>query len=267
MLWLPLPSISLLIEPCHPSMDTVAMPETFAPPSAADQTRSPEERARKLIDIVVQRTLENVQEVRAETLAQCFEAIVDGLSPEVRQRVQEYVIGLQQHARGAIIAKLEPGVGGQYDGSNVTIAAAVAAPQEGRSLEESSEELAQTGAHERYHEENGHLEPIIVTPGQGGETFVTIAGADFTRTQFIEGLTVAQTGATYVHQDYVDHKQRLVAQLDQADLTLEDAEQAVAKRDMRLINDREPAIAGVVGTVGSDNEMPDEEPGELRPAA
>lgn len=167
-----------------------------------------------------------------------LERAEERLKTSEAQRVQMYINGIRPQIQGAIVQDLNPGIGGQYDGNpSVTIAASTLMVDS--SIEETIARAEEVRAHENYHAANNHLEPIAVVNDTRTNAFAVIGGYAFTQTELIEGLTVMQTGNTFVSDEYRAHEQALSNAMTASGQTVGDIEEAVNRaKDLSLIDDR-----------------------------
>lgn len=157
--------------------------------------------------------------------------------------VQQYIDGIRPQIEGAMVTDLDPGVGGLYDGSpQVKIAEDMLVIDQ--SVDATIARLEEVREHENYHAENNHLEPMDVVHDTRTDAFAVIGGQEFTETELIEGLTVMQTGNTFVSDEYRDHERTLEAAMAASGQSVEDIEEAVNHaKDITLIDDRSRVAA------------------------
>lgn len=166
------------------------------------------------------------------------------MSQAMRARVERFVANIRGFLSGTKVGKLPEGVGGQYDGSAITLAATTLDPAEGGDAAVALR-TKETVDHEKYHKAGRHTERVIKGASANGEFVVTIGGENFTLEELIEGLTVRQTNRDHLELVSDEYK-GFVAKLDRAiaassrKLSVEDVEEALNKRkDLRLIDDTE----------------------------
>jgi len=150
-----------------------------------------------------------------------------------QEEVQQYVSGLRDISHGAVISSLPPGIGGQCDGSGIEIA--MSTVEVNGSVSETVACMQEVTDHEVYHLINGHTKPMDVA-ADAGPYAVVIGGEGFETTELIEGLTVAQTGDQFVSAEYKSYKERLLAAIGSAGISLEQVEQAVSEGDLTKIH-------------------------------
>jgi len=127
---------------------------------------------------------------------------------DVQRLVFTYVASFQGKTHGAVVDILPEGVGGQFDGSGISIAAAnLEVGSEG--VSKAAERIAETTRHEAYHKFHNHTEEFVVGPGATMEAIVTIGGVRFSETALIEGVTVDETGDKFVSEKYVGFKRMI----------------------------------------------------------
>lgn len=155
-------------------------------------------------------------------------------SPEVRSQINSYIQSVRPVIAAMEVCTLDSNTGGLCDGSEIYINSSVLYIN--GTVQQTAAQMHEVLAHEQYHLDNGHLEAMSTF---GDDTsFVVMGGEDFSRTAFIEGLTVAQTGDQFVSATYVEYKNRLLHCIGEAGFTLDDVEKAVKKRDVTPLDDR-----------------------------
>lgn len=190
--------------------------------SSSAQDFSPEDQAGALINNEVEEAQDRGS-VSHQDLAERIEqrAREQKLSNEL---ISRYVTSLRSFNHGAVITTLPEGIGGQSDGSSVEIASStVEVDEEG--ITQTIARMEETMRHEAYHAVHHHTE-VAVAPD--GPVSVILADEGLNTTEFIEGLTVAQTGNQFVDESYRQYERKVRAGVRRAGITLEEAEQALA---------------------------------------
>lgn len=194
---------------------------------------------------VINGTIEDAgdQADKEEIIDALEERMGDGKS-DIQPEVHEYIEGVRKLSHDAIITELPPGIGGQFDGSDIAIAKETLKVGE-NGVVETVKQLEETNRHEMYHALNGHTDPLLMPGGSEPDGTkvksgnVVIDEKEFSETQVIEGLTVAKTGDTFVSEDYKSNAKEFSEALDRAGLGLSDAERAVnEEKDLTRIDDR-----------------------------
>ncbi|MBI3816877.1 hypothetical protein HY285_05040 [Candidatus Peregrinibacteria bacterium] len=201
------------------------------------QTPTADIQAEVLINQAIE-SLSASDRLSIETLQMEVHQLSDRLlTGEEQLKAEEYIAGLRGMNHQAFVSQLDPGIGGEYDGSQITIATStVAVGAEG--IDEATARMEEVDAHELYHQEHRHDQSMDVVANNTDENVVVIAGENFEQTPLIEGLTVAQTGHTFVSHVYGEYERRLLAQVSEAGLSIEDIEKAVDEKNLTLIDDR-----------------------------
>lgn len=150
-------------------------------------------------------------------------------------KVDAYIQKVRPAVAGALVKDLEHGIGGLYDGSNVTIAQDMLMIHS--SIQQTVDQLDETRRHEDYHKEHDHTAPMIPATEAPADYVVTIGGRQFDETALKEGLTVSKTGDQFVSPEYVQYQHDLHAAMQAAGISIHDVEQAVDRKDLRDIDD------------------------------
>lgn len=150
------------------------------------------------------------------------------------ETIQRYIDGIRPQVEGAVVEKLEQGVAGQYDGDNVTVAKRTLIVD--GSVEETIDFASEVRRHENYHQEHDHTAAMQAADSASGDSVVNIGGTDFNDIELIEGITVARTGEEFVSNEYRQYKADLLAAVGQAGIDLTVVEEAIGKKDLRLID-------------------------------
>ncbi len=152
----------------------------------------------------------------------------------VEQEVASYVAALRSLNRQeaqTVIHPLSDGVGGQWDGTQIEIAARTVQVERG-GLEETIARMRGVGEHEALHARGGHH--LI----EGPET-VRVGEVTLTKEEAIEGYVVGKTDDRFVSPDYKRYKsnvQRAIATSRR--VTLKDFERALnEKHNLWLIDE------------------------------
>jgi hypothetical protein len=174
----------------------------------------------------------------------------DKLAREIEQAATErgleketanYVHALREQSHSFVVDALPPGVGGQFDGSSIDVAPGVLIVD--RSIEETVDRMKEVTAHEAYHAMHNHTDAMMT---YAGEPTVVIAGEEFSTTDIIEGLTVADTGNQFVSDEYQEMEERVRRATARAGIGLDGAREAVNQaKDLTTIDDRRvsPSLA------------------------
>ncbi len=172
-----------------------------------------------------------------EQIQEAIKEDIDGVKGETRTQVQAYLAGMKEATKGAQVEKLEDGTGGLYDGTNQKIAKSTL--EASGSIKETVARMKEVGDHEAYHAENKHLE-AMKSADRGDGDVLQLGGKSFkTDTPLIEGLTVNDTGDSFVSDQYVQYKEDLVGAASAAGVSMEEVRTAVnEKKDLTLIDDR-----------------------------
>ena len=160
---------------------------------------------------------------------------------EHSETIQKYIDGVRPQIQGAVVEKMEPGVGGECDGSNVKLAKETLVVD--TSVDETIAFATEVREHEDYHLEHDHTAPMQKADSATGDSVVQIGGADFTDTELIEGMTVARTGETFVSGEYKRYKADLLAAVGRAGINLDDVEKAIDQKDLRQIDQAQKVLA------------------------
>ncbi|MDD5750960.1 MAG: hypothetical protein PHS73_00380 [Candidatus Peribacteraceae bacterium] len=140
------------------------------------------------------------------------------------ESVRQYVDALRHFSHDAMITTLPEGVGGQFDGSSVEIATSTVEVDTG-GVTQAIARMEETMRHEAYHAVHHHTE-VAVAPDASISTIMV--GEGLNTEQFIEGLTVAQTGNRFISDEYRQYEQKVRTGVRRAGLTLEEAERELA---------------------------------------
>ncbi len=158
---------------------------------------------------------------------------------EARERalVEYYIQETRPIYAAMIMDDFDGNVAGLSDGSEIYVDRSVM--MVGESVEQTIAQAQEVYEHEAYHDEKGHSAPLYVIAETKGDIAAVIGGVEFTETELIEGLTVKQTGDQFVSVEYVEFKENLEEAMRNAELSIEDIEEAVnEKKDVTLIDDR-----------------------------
>jgi len=155
---------------------------------------------------------------------------------EVQRLLAQYLAGFQTTTHNAVVNALPEGVGGQFDGNTVFIAAStMEVGPEG--VATTVEQIGETLRHEAYHKLNAHTAALTVGGSAKGDIAVTIGEIGFTRTELIEGLTVLDTGNVFVSDEYREFEANLKKGVAQSDVSMDDVRRAVnEEKDLRRID-------------------------------
>ncbi len=194
--------------------------EAIESPSAQDS--SPEAQASILINRKVKETQDRGS-VSHRDLAERIEQ--DAEEQEVpHELITRYVTSLRGFHHGAVITTLPEGVGGQFDGSSVEIAAQTVSVENG-DVSHTIAQMEEVNRHEAYHALHHHTEVVV---SEDSPISVILADEGLKTEEFIEGLTVAQTGNQFVSEEYRQYERAVRSGVRRAGITLEEAEQAIA---------------------------------------
>jgi hypothetical protein len=164
----------------------------------------------------------------------------EALKAAEKAKVQHYITVTRSALHGMTIQPLSPGIGGIYNGTSITMATSTL--MVGATIGSSLDQITETADHEKYHQANDHLAPMIMGSSAEAGHVVTIGGEAFTDTEAVEGLTVYETGHGSVSSKYVSHMQRLMSAAIHAALTVDDLREAInEKKDYRLLDDADRA--------------------------
>lgn len=159
------------------------------------------------------------------------------LESQEREAVQRYRDRMREITRGMLMGDLGGNTAGLYDGSNVFIDRGVF--MVGASVEQTIDQAREVSDHEAYHAEHHHTAPMQVVDGTRADVAAVIGGMEFSESALIEGLTVHQTGDSFVSEDYVGYQSTLETAMANAGLSITDIEAAVNdEKDLTLIDDR-----------------------------
>jgi len=182
------------------------------------------------------------QELINRTVAEADSAksIIDDLekqqeaAEEQSATIQKYIDGIRPQINGAVVEKMKQGIGGMYDGSDVKLAKATLVVY--RSVDETVAMTEEVRAHEDYHAKHDHTAPMQAADSAQAGGIVEIGGNQFNHVALIEGLTVARTGEKFVSTTYQQYKAELLEAVSKAGIDLNVVEQAINKKDLRLID-------------------------------
>lgn len=163
------------------------------------------------------------------------------LEASERAKIDSYVQGIRPQIANVMTEELDDGVGGLFDGK-ITIATETLRIH--TSINNTIKQTEEVRRHEQYHMDNNHLAAMTVGDSAEGDIVVTIGGRQMTNKKFIEGLTVLETGDEFVSDDYKEDENDVEAGLADAGLTVADARKAVARKDLRLIDDHSRVMVG-----------------------
>lgn len=160
-----------------------------------------------------------------------FGMLIDDSAEGAKLRTFRNTFADRMH--GAVLRSLDPGVTGQWNGSEISIspdAWSVA----GRSVGEAIAQGDETARHEQYHRTHGHTEAIKTIEG-----VVHIGGEEFEEEEIVEAITVQNTGENYVCDMYRDYRRRFYAALSRSGQSASKGEAALNEyKDLTRIDDR-----------------------------
>lgn len=155
----------------------------------------------------------------------------------LEKQTAEYVNVLREQSHAFVVDALPPGVGGQFDGSRIDVAPTVLTVD--KSISQTVDQIQEVTAHEAYHAMHNHTDAMM---SYAGGPRVVIAGQEFTETEIIEGLTVADTGNQFVSDGYRQHEEKLRSAAASAGIGMDAVRVAVnEKKDLTEIDDRRTA--------------------------
>ena len=212
------------------------MTEAYEPSVLAES--SPEQQAAWAINKTTHEALDHNGSISPEQLQTRIEIAATLVSDEAQPLVQQYLSTLQEFYNGATIEKLPKGIGGQFDGEVAIAAQAVEVDQQG--VGTTIARMEEINEHEAYHADHNHLQSLEFVVTENGGSEVIIGQRSFDQEALIEGLTVAETGDTFVSDDYRAKMQNLLGAIDAAPgLTLDGVRRAVNEtKNMYEIDDR-----------------------------
>lgn len=197
---------------------------------------NPEQEAAELIN----RTLEEEEQtgVRSpEQMQQDIREKTEHLRGETREKVSEYLDGMVDATKGTSVEELGRGIGGLYNGSERKIARDTVEVRGG--IRETVERMREVSKHELYHAAHHHLAPMETAATKEEQDDLRLGGASFTEEEFIEGLTVHDTGNTFVSEGYRGHENKLVSAASAAGMSMGEVRRAInEEKDLTLIDDR-----------------------------
>nr|AIA12362.1 hypothetical protein [uncultured bacterium] len=160
------------------------------------------------------------------------------LTAEEQALVDQYRNGMHSVLTTMDVDNLGGNTAGLYDGSEIFIDKNII--MVGQDINTTIEQSKEVERHEKYHQDNNHLAPMVTyaMADTHNSASVVIAGRGFDETEFIEGLTVSRTGDRFVSAEYVEYKENLESAAAQAGVSLGEIEQAVAAGDLTRIDDR-----------------------------
>jgi hypothetical protein len=169
------------------------------------------------------------------------------LEQSERADIDRYINGIRPAVAGMLVEDLGDGIGGVYDGSNVTMGKISLYVHD--SIAQTIERAEEVSEHEGYHQDHDHTAAMSVGSSAEGDTVVTIGGETFDETALIEGLTVSRTGDSFVSEEYVQYETTLQNAVARAGISITDVEEAVnKKKDLSLIDDADRAQEEAVKT-------------------
>lgn len=170
-------------------------------------------------------------------LLQTLDRKKEGLEAEERALVQRYIVGIRPKIKDVLVKDLGETVGGQWDGSEVTMGKSVLYVYAG--VERTIDNAEETWKHENYHAEHDHTAEMIAGSSAAGETVVAIGGREFTDEALIEGITVAQTGHEFVSDEYRRFENDVHVAIAAAGIHISDVEEAIDAKDLTRIDDED----------------------------
>lgn len=171
----------------------------------------------------------------SDTLLKELEKKAQEAEGEKQKHIQKYIAGVRPEIQSVLVEDLGDTGGGLYDGNNVTIGkAALYVYDDVQTAVANAEEVRR---HEDYHEEHDHTAPMTTGDSAEGEIVVTMGKEKFTDEALIEGLTVRRTGEQFVSDEYKQFRRKFDQALRASGKTIEDVEEAIAEKDLRLIDD------------------------------
>jgi|SRR3989344_1301795 len=199
-----------------------------------------------IINGVVEQEVLQGGETSPDSLARKLREAAEEESKEAQAGVFDYIGALQNSLKNSVIDVLPQGVGGQYDGSKISIAAGTVQVGAG-GVSETIARMQEVGEHEAYHKEHNHTASLIVGASAGGDIVAVIGGTAFTEVKLKEALTVHDTGREFVSSDYREYEGTLVSAVSASNVTMDDVRQAVnVTKDLPSIDDesrsREEAV-------------------------
>jgi hypothetical protein len=208
------------------------------------RTPSAQEEAGSIINGTIQ-GLKEKGKLSPQEIREKLEPYRKDARAQTAKLIGEYVNGLetlQDETPQAKIEDLPEQVGGQFDGSKVTIAEETLNVR--GDIHRTVTAMEETARHEAYHEEHGHTKPIVGSPDKKGDTLVTINGKDFNDTQLHEGMTVHATGDETVSTEYVAMEHALEQAVAAEGMDMEQVEEAIDNRDVSVLDDEAPETEG-----------------------
>lgn len=199
----------------------------------ARETSSAEMMAAETINAVTESEANSA--VAPSVLATRIELAAALLPEDAQPLVSEHVAGLRNLESDVVIEPLDAGVGGQYDGSVSIATDTILVDQSG--IGETVERMAEVDAHEAYHRDHGHLDPLATVESQEGNTVVTIGGRGFDRTALTEAVTVIETGQEFVSEGYKKYVRDLQDAVAVSSVTYAQIRDALNKRNLVDVDD------------------------------
>lgn len=197
---------------------------------------SPEQEAAELIN----RTLEEEEETGVRSPEQMQQAIRERtkhVQGETREKVNEYLDGMVDATKGTSVEELGRGIGGLYNGSERKIARDTVEVRGG--IRETVERMQEVSKHELYHATHHHLAPLATAATEEEGDDLQLGGISFTEEESIEGLTVHDTGNTFVSEGYRGHENKLVSAASAEGVSMDEVRRAInEEKDLTLIDDR-----------------------------
>lgn len=233
----------------------------------APSTSSAHEMAAAVINTAVTNAEKNGK-ASPKKIADDVEVLIEMTGAETPE-AKEYVTMLRDKSHAYIVTTLPDGIGGLNTPNSTEVAASTLKVDEKGGIAQTIDRAKETKRHEIYHAVNNHtapiatygseeaesteVEPTDITPDQptevdDTEAAVVVGNKEFEVEEFVEGVTVLETGANHVSGGYKGHKSDVESAMAQANLTIGDVRQALNKdHDLSQIDDRArkvtPALA------------------------
>lgn len=192
-------------------------------------------QAEAVINGIVER--EATRNLSPEELARRIEEETTEVGQDIQGDVVSYLDAVRRLCRSeaqTVVCPLSAGVGGQWDGSRISIASSTLQIGEG-GVAETVSRMKEVSAHEALHA-RGHHELI-----QGPET-IRIGDMELTRTAVIEGYVGWKNEDQRVSDEYKDYRANLKRALASSrEITHEKLEEALNnKHDLSAIDESNP---------------------------
>lgn len=166
-----------------------------------------------------------------------IEAGKEALEAAEQAKVTTYIVGIQKNTRGTVVTTLDPGIGAQWDGTQIEMAQASLIVD--KSIDQTLAMTKEIWEHENFHKVHKHTAPMKVVEGTREDVGVLLGGVEISQRDLIEAVTVINTGDQFVDREYTTFVDTLNGALTTADgVTLSDVEKAVNGHDLTLIDDR-----------------------------